>query len=209
MSSVETPILTSDNSLEKEEIVLSSTTKLIKKCILGIVCTILTVGTGALSYDIYSAFGFSAVLPGLISLVGIGGIIISLCIPERVKVEINNTKKTLKIQKICNCCCKKSPRIIYLNEIKKIDAIHSSFEIVYENGLTENISDYFSENSEHSLFELKKMLKKYLVLNTKFNAINKLNVNNQNIPIQQNLPVNDGVSKPTNSENYEAPSAPQ
>ena len=229
MSSVKTPIITADNSLDEEKIILCSTSKIIMKCVFGIFFTIWLIMSGNGVLFIYKHFEMlQAIIPGIFCLIGVGGIITSFFIPERIEVAINNINKTLKLQKICNRCCKKSPRIINLNQINKINIMSSSvnndgnvrtttnFIIVYENGTTENISNYFSGYSEHALADLQNLLRKYLVVENTMpqmiglqQVIPSNNIYNQNIPIQQNyIPVINDVSNPNYSKNCEAPSLP-
>ena len=244
MSFAETPILSPNNNLEEEKIRLFSCVSMVVKFFTFVFFTILTLILCLIIYYItYKQFNPIFIIPGIFFLIETFIIVIFCYIPDGTVLTINNTNKSLKLQKTCNHCCKKPPKIIDLDQIEKIN----NYTIIYKNGIKEDISNYFQNFSEKSLEDCQNLLRKYLVVeNTRpqitlyypnmtpiynntvpnqqnayyaitpqglsqnyyqqnYNANNIMASNNQNIPTQQNLIVNDDISKPTNYENCETP----
>ena len=177
MSSVETPILTSDGIPEEEKIILKPEHRNWPALIFIIFWCMCALGMTVFVAIILPEI---CCVPALFIVFGVSMIGI---FENGSEVTINNKNHTLRLEKkkLCNCCCKKAPRIIDLNQIQKIN-IYSisnignmgpnlSYILTYKNGTVEDISNYFIGCSQESLVDCQNLLKKYLPVE---NIINQM-----------------------------------
>ena len=220
---------------------------LIFLCIFGVVMCAMTFNGGG------GFFGLIFVAVGIVM------VIVTCCKTDGSAVTINNINHTLKLERTSLCCGGDSPKILDLNQIAKMNIISqgiergvlsggnqmpenipiSSYIITYNNGMTEDVSNYFNDRDQNSLVNCQNFLRKYINIeigvpfyqqgvpgyNPNINAINNnyqqsydANVNvysinndsvNQNIPVQQNLACQDEASKPQSNDNCGAPTVAQ
>ena len=170
MSFTEANILTPDNAIVEEKIKISP--PFFAKCVPMCFMIIWSTCSGMMFLFTLSFCPPMSIISGFFIIIGI----IVICIIEDGTIlRINNINHTLILQKkrICNFCFKKKPRIIYLNQIAKI-SIFNSFKILrryglsrnliitFQNGITEDISNYFKDCNEQSFVKLQNLLRKYL-----------------------------------------------
>ena len=194
-------------------------------CIFGVVMCAMTFKGGG---------GFFALV---FVAIGIVMIIVTCCKTDGSAVTIDNINHTLKLEKTSMCCGGDSPKILDLNQIAKMNIINqgiSSYIITYNNGMTEDVSNYFNDRDQESLINCQNFLRKYINIeigmpiypqvtpgyNPNIDLYNNnqqnynANVNvysnnnngyNQNNYIPQNLPSQEEVSKPKLNDYYGAP----
>ena len=189
MTTAETPILPSNNIAGEEKIKLYSTKKLLCKIIPFVFIAIWVFGCIPpiivfSNTDIYASIG-----PGIMMIIGII-VLIAICnIPDGTNVIINNSNRTLKLQKT-NWCCGKTPKIIDLNKIEKIKIFNptlgnieslGSYMIIYKDGTSEDISMYLEGCNADYIINFQNFLKKYLPVE---NAVSQsMGIYTQAIPV--------------------------
>ena len=169
MSYIDTPILTADVNQEEEKIILSSTPRLIIKSVCSIFFIFCTIVIGIICYNAHYPNGKNYIFLIIFLIIGVAITVFICFIADGVEVIINNKNRTLKLQKFSNCCFKKKPKIIDLNKAEKINIMHSDsnkifnkYLIIYKNGETEDLSNYFNGYSDRYLLDCQNLLKKYL-----------------------------------------------
>lgn len=184
MKSAETPILNTDNNQKEEKVKISYQSFICKNAYL-IPFILLFLAS------IAGTIGLFLTLPGnlvfLVPLLYIFCVIFNFSIARNgAEIIINNINHTLSLRetRLCDCCCKKSPRIIDLTQVEKM-YINSykfpdcftgnigTYNIIYKNGTTEDISDYFRGCKEECSINGQNLFRKYIKVNDRNPGIEK------------------------------------
>ena len=170
MSSAETPILTADNCQPEEKIRISPQSKTGQGRLIFFI--IWCVVAGGMFISTVLNFGIFGIAPLAFFILGI----VMICkIENGGEMTINNINHTLSLRKrsLCDCCCKKPPRVIDLTQVEKIfiqlkndpfgiSGSEGFYIITYKNGTTENISQYFNGCKEKCSVDCQNLFRKYM-----------------------------------------------
>ena len=171
MSSAETPILTTtDSSQPEEKLRISPQSKTGQGRLIFFIIWCVIAGNIFITTVYFLGVIGIASLPFFIL-----GIVMICKIENGGEMTINNINHTLSLRKrsLCDCCCKKSPRVIDLTQVDKIyiQSFNASlggfgsmgtYIITYKNGTTEDISQYFSGCNQQSSVDSQNLLRKYI-----------------------------------------------
>ena len=193
MSSAETPILTNDGIQEEDKIEIL-TEPLFKK---AFICALifwwsLTTAIFVLAFFIrpwLCVFSLLFIVAGFIPGLGFN---------DKTEVTINTKNNTLIFhkKKFFNCICKKKPQIFDLTRIEKIRIMincdrkqsDDNFKIIYKDGGTDNIAEYFKNCSKAKLLLYQNFFRKYVIIEERISSplVICYTTNNGNINIPPN-----------------------